>query len=79
MADAVEQGGEVVRTGAARVVPVDTGNLRASLLVEDAVTTSTGASTRVGPSKQAPYGIFVEYGTSRMRAQPYMRPSAVSP
>ena len=57
----------------ARVLaPVDTGNLRGSIQVRPASAALTEAT--VGP--EAEYGVYVEYGTSRMAAQPYMRPAA---
>nr|DAT51146.1 MAG TPA: putative tail component [Caudoviricetes sp.] len=50
--------------------PVDTGNLRASIGM-----TQTGpASVEVGPTVH--YGAYVEYGTYKMAAQPYMSPAA---
>ena len=50
--------------------PVDTGNLRASIGM-----TQTGpTSVEVGPT--AHYGAYVEYGTYKMAAQPYMSPAA---
>lgn len=53
------------------ICPVDTGNLRGS------ISTTTGhLSAEIGPT--AEYGHFVEYGTSRMRPQPYMGPAADS-
>lgn len=52
--------------------PVDTGNLRSSIGYATKATKG-GASGEVGPT--AAYGLYVEAGTSRMRPQPYMRPS----
>lgn len=58
--------------------PVDTGHLRSSIS-----TTLTGnkhhSSAEVGPT--AHYGRYVEQGTSRMAAQPYLVPAmdAVEP
>ena len=49
--------------------PVDTGNLRNSITVD-----VQGTEASVGP--EADYGIYLEYGTSRMAAQPYMNPAA---
>lgn len=75
------RGSQVVRATAARVerdakilAPVDTGNLRNSIS-----TTLTGdgrskvMSAEVGPT--ASYGRYVELGTSRMAAQPYLFPA----
>lgn len=54
-------------TEAYRIVPVDTGRLRASIRVE---TSDDGFEL----SADTPYAAFVEYGTVRQRAQPYLRP-----
>jgi len=53
---------------AARIVPVDTGRLRASIRLE-----IEGNTIRM--SANTDYAEFVEFGTVKMRAQPYMRPA----
>lgn len=60
-----------VKAYAKRVVPVDIGNLENSIQSkrEDPLLWTVGPR---GPD----YAIYVEYGTYRMRAQPYMRPAA---
>lgn len=50
--------------------PVDTGSLRASIGAE-----MTGPLSGVVPS-HAEYSMYVEYGTSRMGAQPFLTPAA---
>ena len=50
-----------------RLVPVDTGRLRASIRVK---IDDDGFEL----SADTPYAAFVEYGTIRQRAQPYLRP-----
>lgn len=52
--------------------PVDTGRLRASIGVSQSFDTE-GAVTTVG--SDVFYSLFVEAGTSRQRAQPYLRPA----
>lgn len=47
---------------------VDTGAMKASIHVE-----KKGTGRRIGTSIN--YGIYVELGTRRMRAQPFIRPS----
>lgn len=52
------------------LAPVDTGNL------ENSISTSVehgGLAAEIGPT--ANYGHYVEFGTSRMSPQPYMRPA----
>lgn len=53
--------------------PILTGNLRRSYHREmtGRLTAEVGNDPGV-----APYAIFIEHGTSRMRAQPHLRPSA---
>lgn len=61
-----------IQTGAQNRAPVDTGTLRNSISTE----LQRGGGTlrgEVGPT--ANYGAYVENGTSRMRAQPYLRPA----
>ena len=51
--------------------PVDTGHLRGSI----STTTSIGGlSAEIGPT--ASYVAYVEFGTRRMRPQPFMGPAA---
>lgn len=58
-----------VLADARRFVPVDTGELRDSLDME-----VIGTSARVGTNND--YAVYVEKGTSKMKAQPYLRPAA---
>jgi HK97 gp10 family phage protein len=51
------------------VVPVDTGRLRDSISKE-----ADGMHVTVGP-RGVEYASYVEYGTSRSPAQPYVRPT----
>ena len=48
--------------------PVDTGTLKSSISSD-----IDGLSAEIGPSTD--YEAYVEYGTSRMAAQPYMGPA----
>ena len=62
----------VIVQGAAKVLsPVDTGALKGSITIEPI----NEYSGKVGPAMD-PYDIFVEMGTRKMAAQPYMRPAA---
>jgi HK97 gp10 family phage protein len=66
-----------IEADAKQLAPVDTGNLRNSISREITSDTFAGAGGefggQVGPT--ASYGAYVEYGTSRMRPQPYMGPA----
>jgi hypothetical protein len=54
--------------------PIDTGFLRASAFVRPARRTASGVVGQWGYS--ASYAAYVELGTVRMPARPYMRPAA---
>ena len=55
---------------AKRLAPVDTGRLRASIH-----TFPTKPSNVITVSDGVSYGAFQEYGTSKMKAQPFIRPA----
>lgn len=55
-------------------VAVDTGNLKSSIGHSDLRLGGDNYAAEVGPS--ANYGVFVELGTSRAAAQPFMGPAA---
>jgi HK97 gp10 family phage protein len=58
-----------IEADAKALAPVDTGNLKGSISVD-----SLGPlAAEIGPT--ATYGIFQEYGTSRMPPQPFMGPA----
>jgi HK97 gp10 family phage protein len=65
---------QMTRTAVARakaIVPVDTGRLRASISGD-----VTGKQLVVGTiSANTHYAAYVEFGTSRMGARPYLRPA----
>lgn len=69
----VRAGAMVLENAAKEYCPVDTGTLRRSIHTEVQPGSPDRVSALVGPD--APYGIYIEYGTSRMRAQPYLRPA----
>ncbi len=67
----VENAGDSMVTYAQGIVPVRTGNLMASIFAdvdEDSLSVTLGAS--------AEYASFIEYGTVKMRAQPFLQPAA---
>lgn len=59
-----------IETGAKLKCPVDTGALRASLVSEMTGDTSGQVATNIE------YSTYVEFGTSKMGARPYMTPAA---
>lgn len=66
----VKNNGIQLTQGAQKRSPVDTGALRRSirLSLED-------SNLKAVVKTNVPYAKFVEYGTIRQKAQPYMRPS----
>lgn len=74
--------GPRIQQNAQRTVPVDLGNLKRSIIVQ-VQTEGTDPVLQVGVDPHAPgitidevdYGRMVEQGTSKMAAQPYLRPA----
>ncbi|HKU53714.1 MAG TPA: HK97-gp10 family putative phage morphogenesis protein, partial [Nitrospira sp.] len=62
-----------VQSSAKTKCPVDTGRLRSSIQTTPPRETSTGLAVRIGSNVN--YARFVELGTRRMRAQPFLRPA----
>lgn len=67
----VTQGGSFIRENAIDRVPVDTGVLKGSIQTESFIEDGIPVS-ETGPNTE--YAAYVEYGTSKMKAQPYMEP-----
>lgn len=88
-AEATQASCEIVQTIAQEYCPVDTGALRDSIQIAEAVEGEATVTQGVAPNM--PYASYVEYGTGRrgdpsapyahveswpgMDAQPYMRPA----
>ena len=65
---AIAAGAETVKEHAQSICPVDTGALRDSIAVsQDGMSAEISANTD--------YAAYVEFGTSKMAAQPYLVPS----
>jgi len=76
--EAVTESCEDLAAKAMANAPVDTGTLRASVHVESVVqsgNTVTGTVATGGEANE--YAVYVEVGTSRMGAQPYMGPALI--
>lgn len=63
-----------IADNARRFVPIDTGALKASIRVLSFGQKDTRYVT-AGGAAGVDYAAFVEFGTSKMEAQPYMRPA----
>jgi len=55
------------------LVPVDTGRLKGSITVKDLG--PYDFELRAGYTNDVDYAQYVEYGTSKMKAQPFLRPA----
>lgn len=66
----VKKAGLAIQARAQSMAPVKTGTLRRSITTQF----PTDLSAVVGPSVR--YGLYVEMGTRRMGARPYLRPAA---
>ena len=77
LAQAAEAAGRIVLEDAKNRCPVDTGALKASLHIEPSKSKKPDIKqeVKVLPGKKEYYGTFVELGTSRQAAQPYLRPA----
>jgi HK97 gp10 family phage protein len=69
LSKAIRKAGFDIEAHAKNVVPVRTGNLKNSIQTE--IKNDLLAQVQVG----AEYGIYVEYGTRKMSARPYLRPA----
>ena len=69
--------GDKVVEWAQDLAPVDTGNLKSSLTHEAQSNDVeiVGTSNQKAPYKNVDYAPFVELGTVKMRAQPFLRPA----
>lgn len=73
LGEAMEKVVLMVEATAARLAPVDTGNLRASIVSEVRDDVRDRVAGYVGTNVE--YAPFQEFGTSRMDAQPFLRPA----
>lgn len=74
MAAVIRKGAMDIQRDAKILAPVDTGNLRSSISTDYTGDGRHGTMTaEIGPT--AHYGIYLEFGTSKMRAQPFLFPA----
>jgi HK97 gp10 family phage protein len=71
---ALREAGEVVKEAVKQAAPRRTGTLRASIAVSNVKTKDGVKHVEVGPGKEGWYGKFLEFGTVKMKAQPFMAP-----
>lgn len=74
---AVREAAKMVRDRAAQLAPRDTGKLAGSMMYTSAG--QRNALNRivflVGPSRDAYYGLFLEFGTAFIYPQPFLKPA----
>lgn len=68
LVSAMMEGGKIIETACKEYCPVDTGLLRSSIQTEAA------GSREVDIAPHTDYAAYVEFGTYKMGAQPYMGP-----
>jgi HK97 gp10 family phage protein len=73
--EAAKQGAEVIVQEAKRRAPVDTGTLRDSIRSKFVKRRSDSVTVEIGPGPKGYYGYFLEFGTSKMAARPFLRPA----
>lgn len=82
MVGAVRAGANVVRDEARRLAPIDTGNLKKSLVSirrrGDKNTIQFSVTPSKGGKNNGWYAHFLEFGTSKMTAKPFLRPAIES-
>jgi len=71
---ALKEAGEVVKDAIVKEVPVKTGKLKKSISVSGIKRKSGEPYVQVSPGKDGWYGKFVEFGTVKMKAKPFMEP-----
>lgn len=71
----VKQNALEMEAKAKMLAPVDTGNMRRNI---NTSVQESSDSISAEVSSNAEYSIYVEYGTSKQQAQPFMHPAFVS-
>lgn len=71
---ALKEAGAVMKEAIQNEAPVRTGKLKESITVSGVKTKDGVKYVEVGPSKEVFYSIFIEFGTVKLRAKPFMAP-----
>lgn len=77
LTQATRAGAEVIQIRAEALAPRRTGHLAESELIRIDSSQSNAAEVvaKIGPDKSAFYGLFQEFGTAFMPAQPFLNPA----
>jgi len=73
--EAVMAGAEVAREDASRRAPKRTGKLSRRIIAKIADQSHQMVASYVGPDETVYYGKFVELGTKKTKAKPFLRPA----
>ena len=71
---ALREAGEVMKEAIKQEAPRKTGTLKESIEVSGVKTKDGVKHVAVGPGKEGYYGKFLEFGTVKMKAKPFMAP-----
>ena len=71
---ALREAGEVMKEAIKQEAPRKTGTLKESIEVSGVKTKDGFKHVAVGPGKEGWYGKFLEFGTVKMKAKPFMAP-----
>lgn len=69
------KGAAVVRKDAKRRVPVDSGKLKKAISAKKTAESPVSVTYSVGPTTKGFYGQFIEFGTEKKPARPFLRPA----
>lgn len=72
--EALREAGEVVKEAIKQEAPQRTGTLKKSIEVSRVKNRNGTKYVEVGPGKEGWYGKFLEFGTVKMKAKPFMAP-----
>ena len=76
LAKSVTEGARIVRDEAKRLVPIKTGTLKRGIKYRRKPRQPRGSVVyQVGLAPKAFYGMFVEFGTKKLAARPFLRPA----
>ncbi len=69
---ALKEAGDVVKTSIQNETPTRTGKLKSSIEVSRVKTKGGIKQVEIGPGPDGYYGKFLEFGTVKMKANPFM-------
>ncbi|WP_031405270.1 HK97-gp10 family putative phage morphogenesis protein [Geobacillus vulcani] len=70
--EALMAGAKVVQEAASQKAPRDTGKLAENIVISDVKEDGT---VDIGPDRDRFYGLFLEFGTTKMAARPFLQPA----